>query len=52
MKKYIILLYITVVAISVNVQNYTLRDYVHCINNSSTTPIEYIFNLFEYSVLL
>jgi hypothetical protein len=49
MKKYIILLYITVVTLSVNAQNYTLRDYVHCINNSRTTPIEYIFKLFEYS---
>lgn len=49
MKKYIIPLYVTVVTISVNAQNYTLRDYVHCINNSSTIPIEYIFDLFEYS---
>lgn len=49
MKKYIILLYVTVVTISVNAQNYTLRDYVHRINNSRTTPIEYIFKLFEYS---
>jgi hypothetical protein len=49
MKKYIILLYVTVVTISINAQNHTLRDYVHCINNSRTTPIEYIFKLFEYS---
>jgi hypothetical protein len=49
MKKYIILLYITVVTLSVNAQNYTLRDYVQYINNSRTTPVEYIFNLFEYS---
>ena len=26
-----------------------MRDYVHCINNISITPIEYIFKLFEYS---
>ena len=49
MKKLIILLYIIGVTISVNAQNQTLKDYVQCINNHSSTPIEYIFKLFEQS---
>ena len=49
MKKFIILLYIIGVTISVNAQNQTLKDYVQCINNHSSTPIEYIFKLFEQS---
>ena len=49
MKKLIILLYIIGVAISVNAQNQTLKDYVQYVNNHSSTPIEYIFKLFEQS---
>ena len=47
MKKLIILLCIIGVTISVNAQNQTLKDYVQCINNHSSTPIEYIFKLFK-----
>ena len=49
MKKLIILLYIIGVTISVNAQNQTLKDYVQYVNNHSSTPIEYIFKLFEQS---
>lgn len=47
MKKFIILLYIIGITISVNAQNQTLKDYVQYINNYSSTPVEYIFKLFE-----
>lgn len=49
MKKFIILLYIICITISVNAQNQTLKDYVQYINNYSSTPVEYIFKLFEQS---
>ena len=49
MKKFIILLYIIGITISVNAQNQTLKDYVQYINNYSSTPVEYIFKLFEQS---
>lgn len=51
MKKFIVLLYIIGITISVNAQNQTLKDYVQCINNHSSTPVEYIFKLFEQSEL-
>ena len=49
MKKFIILLYIIGITISVNAQNQTLKDYVQYINNYSSAPVEYIFKLFEQS---
>lgn len=49
MKKLIITLCMIGITTSINAQNYTLNDYVHYIKNSSSTPIEYIFKLFEQS---